>query len=252
MNSLILLLSVLISVLFLKNVSSKSLTEVVSRVYFGEDLRPQEHKHLVRLDITPGYTTTLCTGSIISPYLIVTAAHCVCFERLYFKAFSYPNTLVGQGTSKLAHPYYKADCGSRRAVYKDIVVDVGLLITKNAIAFTEYVQPIPLGKSGDGFGYTVTIAGYGAKEDDSNVPKQGKVTIQRCFKKQDVSLPAAMCSYGERRPGSGDSGGPVVHNGVLIGVISSGSCSRDTCTSFYTQVDVILQWFSSMKLVINK
>ncbi|XP_064292667.1 ovochymase-like [Plodia interpunctella] len=226
------------------DVTAKSVPEVDSRVYSGEDVRPGEHRYLVLLEITYSFNTmTRCSGSIISEQWIATAAHCSCKPQLTFKAMSfYPNTIIGYGNIQFTHPNFKS-CYTTTIEFHEAAVDVGLLNTHNRIIFNQFVQPIQMSASGVNLGDVITIAGYGHTETEilPNTPRQAAVTVQDCNVKENL-----LCSYGPKRTAPGDSGGPVTHNGKLVGITSSGICNSNICISYYAKIEVLLEFIKML------
>ncbi|XP_047992218.1 chymotrypsin BI-like [Leguminivora glycinivorella] len=212
-----------------------------------------QHRHLVLLNIRfwNPHEYSKCTGSIISNKWIITAAHCVnkdgimsVFVRQFNKERNRILTHVGPYNFYI-HPSFKNlnfdDASS-------VENDIALLKAPKRIIFDYNVSPIELAQVSPQIGDSVIMAGHGMNEisnKDPVLPRQGEGILVRCPKELDNML----CVYNHTTPWYGDSGGPLTHNGKLVGIVSGGSgpgCDDDypksLCLQRYSKIAYHYNW----------
>lgn len=134
-----------------------------------------------------------CSGSVVAPHAVLTAAHCLTDPR--------PITIEGRTVvARIAIPTFEP---------ATLAHDLALAIV--ASPFT--IAPLALGMPTGG---EIQLVGFG--EPMPNVQRQGIATITALETLQILSAgPAFTCD--------GDSGGPALANGAIVGVTSSGDCA---------------------------
>lgn len=217
----------------------------------------------------PRGSTFDCTGTVIAPRLILTAAHCA--ENLEAGGFTPASDyLVATGADDLrqvdrrdalrvesTHVYPEFDPGNLHG-------DAAILVLASPTSAT----PIPLATSADiglyAGGATVRLAGWGLTDGESNsAPKRLQTTTtvvqdpasckRRTRRFNPTYSPAfQLCTQNppELKTGGcfGDSGGPVIAqrsdgSPVEIGVVSTGAprCSTKL-PNIFTRVDKVSTW----------
>jgi secreted trypsin-like serine protease len=206
----------------------------------------------VALVITsPSKETSLCTGSILSPGLIVTAAHCVAGNpvsiRIVFSNRLSPESLRDsiEAANYLAHPSY--DPRKLRADQNDIAV----------VSFSEKLPrgfaPVPLLPETELLKNqeTVVLAGFGI--NDAETREGSGVLRETEVKIRDASLGKTEVVLDQTEGHGachGDSGGPafvrVGKKNYLWGVTSRGypNSASDNCAHevVYTRIGAHLDF----------
>lgn len=199
---------------------------------------PGQFPHSVILDSFDGKFSR-CGGSILTTYLIVTAAHC-----LRGKMPRHMTVTAGvQDRSK------DTDFEQKRSVKQfylhenytgGVHNDIGLIVLEEPLQFSKHVQPIDLPRPGEEFYGSAQIIGFGHMKEDSSVAsgvlRKVDVPIIRhaeCSRnysevEEEISVKMICAGAPGRDSCSGDSGGSMLcqrrkdRDIVLCGIISWG------------------------------
>ncbi|HEY6032832.1 MAG TPA: S1 family peptidase [Kofleriaceae bacterium] len=156
----------------------------------------------------------LCTATMITPRLLLTAAHCVNYANRYTDTHSGTFTIKRSSTAK--YVYYTTryeSYGSASEGYKD---DLAIVRLASAVPST-VASPYYAGHSYPAGGSGIAIYGYG----DTNPFSQTGFGTKRVWKGSWNGTLAPYLSGIDFVIAEGDSGGPVVAPGHgIIGVSS--------------------------------
>src|SRR5215218_3629305 len=237
----------------------------------GRGATVEEFPSLAYIEAHQGKTGFSCTGTVVSPRVILTAAHCIeDLERGGFTPAQQYAVATGTTTPSKAlrqnvfhvaetHVYPGFDPGGLHG-------DAGVLVLDRPTA----APPIAMAGSGDATlyegGAPVQLAGWGVTGANAkNAPESLRTTsmvVQKpalCKQKTRVDRPnysaaLQMCALDTptKRSGGcfGDSGGPSIGvradgTPVELGVISTGGAFCNTkLPNVLTRVDVISAWVS--------
>ncbi|XP_028169587.1 kallikrein-8-like [Ostrinia furnacalis] len=225
-----------------------SVFTIEPRVFSADDLRFDVHKYLVKLKVFHENHTGMCSGSILDNKWVITSAHCFKGGEKYVSVFH--QTDKGQRIIAKVDPVHihiHPNWVVGNVSITNRVNDLALLKTTNSIKFSDDVQSIKLSRTFPRSNQSGIIAGFGESETDLEPPREGFVTIDRCY----FGIPGLLCSDNTVRAGSGDSGGSLVSNGRLVGVTSA-SCKNveepKVCTTVYVSIAAHWNWIREMLL----
>lgn len=195
----------------------------------------------------------ICGGSIFSDHIVLTASHCV-YGLINSKELSVVagatllNSKDGQEfrvARFVMHPKY-------RDINKDY--DVVVMVLNGQFKFNQLVQPIPLARNMAPEGSKVFISGWGYL--DFNIP----VTPNHLMATEVEVFPDSSCKAaywymttdrmicagvvgGGVDACSGDSGGPMMYKGELVGIVSAGNgCGDPYYFGLYAKVPRLYDW----------
>ncbi|CAG0915565.1 unnamed protein product [Notodromas monacha] len=205
--------------------------------------------HLARIVFEPFPSLqSQCTGSLISPSFVLTAGHCLVkgvFKIFRWKYKNFNVTLGDLSTSETGETHEHTRSGIPLPFpfypkFKTAIdpTDIGLLKISPQANITDYTKPIALPPSSFELplNATVTVAGWGVSEtggDASDLLRWGSAQVddsEACSAKLSTKQ---ICLFDQARLQSscnGDSGGPVMYDGYVVGTVSYGTtdCPLDS------------------------
>ncbi|XP_017476405.1 PREDICTED: trypsin-1-like [Rhagoletis zephyria] len=194
-----------------------------------------------------------CGGSIINERTVITAAHCL-------KGISASYVRVHAGTkSRSSHEGVLVDAS---AVHYDprfnmatMDYDIGLVRLASGLTFSSKIQPIALPTEGELVldGDVALVAGWGfttPQGSGSYLLRYARVPIVNqavCNRQLNEYLTDRMICAGYAKGGIDacqmDSGGPLVVDEKLVGIVSWGlGCAQPNKPGVYTRVAELIPW----------
>lgn len=174
-------------------------------------------------------------------------------------------------TSEATQVQIKADNMTIHPDYNETSVqnNIALLHLVSAPTLNSNIQVATLPARSDAdssyFAETVVAAGWGLSQDGSDPSqalREASLTILDVYTCSDYFggtmeyvTESNLCTSGYRNVGTckGDQGGPLVHDGTQIGVVSMGSDLCEMCLpSVYTNVGKFLDWIRDNSDVVIK
>ncbi|XP_014213400.1 chymotrypsin-2 [Copidosoma floridanum] len=196
-----------------------------------------------------------CGGSIINDQWIVTAAHCL-------QKMGDRDITVITGTNRLseggvAYRSEKVIPHQKFSMMFFVRNDIGLIKVNRTIEFDEVTKPIPLPTTNiKENNYPAVVSGWGLVKGggtSADLPDElqylNTFLLSRwaCSKKTLFPMfsSSKICAFTKQNQGvcNGDSGGPLMADGNLVGVVSYGimGCALGL-PDFYTRVYSYLDW----------
>jgi V8-like Glu-specific endopeptidase len=194
--------------------------------------------------IVYGGNMGLCTGTLIAPNKVLTAAHCVLTQKKPYKViypiYFYKGDMLGpkfKATSVATHPSYDGGNKADLAVF---------MLDKNVPAAPPYSMASTPPKKGE----KITIVGYGLADNGAGADgwkRRGENEISAVY----PAIFTFSGGAGKALTCHGDSGGPAFawrnNKEILVGVCSTGLSGCDTL-SMNMRVDAYLSWINTLKV----
>uniref|UniRef100_A0A182N1R0 trypsin n=1 Tax=Anopheles dirus TaxID=7168 RepID=A0A182N1R0_9DIPT len=244
--------TVLFLVYALCEIACTSSIDHMERIIGGTDVKDGAAPYLVALKKNGSFS---CDGSIIGARWILTAAHCVI-------GLTPRNAVILAGTNNLnkGGKEYTVD---RVIPYRKYVhsrlgwMDIALIRLKAPVAIGKRINTIKYTTDDVPVNATLTIVGWGytgpiERTNQSQAINVRKIDLNQCremytkYPLQRASIyDGNLCSF--TRPGqgvcNGDSGGPVVWNRQLVGVVSWSGGDDPQCAVGYPDVHSRISFF---------
>ncbi|XP_076008714.1 trypsin-2-like [Genypterus blacodes] len=218
------------------------------KIVGGYECTPHSQPHAVSLNV--GYH--FCGGSLVSEEWVVSAAHC--YKSRIEVRMGEHNIQVTEGTEQYVHSSHVI----RHSGYNPNTLenDVMLIKLSEPAILNSYLQPVALPTSCAPAGTMCKVSGWGntmsATADENklqclNIPIRSDEDGHNSYPGMiDNTMFCAGYLEGGKDSYQGDSGGPVVCDGQLQGVVSWGyGCAEKDHPGVYAKVCAVVDWLHS-------
>ncbi|XP_055912243.1 trypsin 3A1-like [Eupeodes corollae] len=204
----------------------------------------------------------ICGGSIINKRTILTAAHCLKYTDSKLLKIRVGSKMKSSGGKLVAVKSVSSHSGFLSSTMD---YDIGIIRLADDLEFSDSVQPIALPAAGEDVaeGASAIVSGWGFYTpfgpeaqylQYAEVPIINQATCNRLF--QNVITDRMVCAgvlTGGIDACTMDSGGPLVVNSKLVGIVSWGiSCALPNKPGVYTRVSELIPWVADYLKKFNE
>ncbi|CAI5722620.1 unnamed protein product [Peronospora effusa] len=221
-----------------------------ARIFGGSEADAARFPFIVSLRKDTASSNTYCGGTLIASQYVVTAGHCVMTDGTTMYASI--GSAFGSGSSD--GQQIQVIKGYRHPLYNTSAhrYDIGVLKLERGVP-TKTIELCAADGSDNEVGQIATVGGWGLTENGSQSLLLKKVDVRiisnvECNKQYSNRITKDMlCAGGGNGKDScsGDSGGPLIANNVLVGIVSWGGRCGLTA-GVYTRVSYVQDYINDI------
>ncbi|XP_073846503.1 trypsin alpha-4-like [Musca autumnalis] len=193
-----------------------------------------------------------CGGSVYSPNVIVTAAHCLQSVSTTVLKVRAGSTTWNAGGTLVSVAAFKNHEGYNSWT---MVNDIAVIRLSSSLTYGSTIKAIGLATKAPANGAAAVVSGWGTLQSgaatlpttlqyvDLKIVSQAECASSAYGYGSEVK-PSMICAYSAGKDScQGDSGGPLVSGGVLVGVVSWGyGCAFANYPGVYADVATLRSW----------
>lgn len=227
---------------------SNGVTSTARGIRNGDPAPSCASNSIAFIDSTISTGDYLCSGVLIRPNVVLTAGHCVAGGNHSMKVAVGKHPTI-TSTVQALHPQYQTNG------YPTAGIDVGLVFLSQSL---NDVVPLPLTQTIPPIGSSVTAFGFGlngvGQDGNGNLGMLLEGALQLVsYANGSSAMPAALVAHANtpksQETCEGDSGGPLLYQGQVVGILSGGNAKGNRCVdstdSSFTTIAVALPWIVS-------
>ena len=229
-----------------------------ARIIGGHEVDVNKHPYLVSVRYRSEENTPYlhkCAGAIYSERVVLTAAQCVVDIKSNEKVLIVALANSRTGVDGLPYPVLKWVSHPNYSSWT-VDYDIGIMIIDDVFDFQHLpINPIPIKAVRPLDGKLATVPGWGYREEfgpssanleEVQVPIVSNVDCLKAYGTGEITERMICAGYlktGGKDACQGDTGGPLVIDNQLIGLVSWGrGCARPGYPSVYTYVSTLTKW----------
>ncbi|XP_004517768.1 trypsin beta [Ceratitis capitata] len=224
------------------------------RIVGGQQTDITQYPYQVSIRLDSSVLIHICGGSIYAPRIIITAAHCL--KGRYastIRVVAGSSTIADQTEQGVAAQKLIYHSGYKKKTHSN---DVGLIILKESLVYSDTVQPIELAAGSTKVGTHAIATGWG--KDEASAQQMSKLLqavelqivdtlacgVQYAAKNYVITeeMICAGAEDGAKDTCQGDSGGPLAVDGKLLGIVSWGIGCAQAYPGVYASVPYHTEW----------
>ncbi|XP_053123573.1 thrombin-like enzyme elegaxobin-1 [Hemicordylus capensis] len=223
-----------------------------NRIIGGEECSVDKHPWLSLMFLRD---MPMCSAVLLNQDWVITAAHCYTSENI--------EIWLGVHSKEVSTGYEQIrnnkNCCFNTRSQTALPPDIMLIQLSSSVDFNEYVTPLALPTSCPSAGAKCEVMGWGSNTAPQvtypDVPYCTSVKItsdEKCQAAYPGGVNENMVCAGDKEESKGackgDSGGPLICNGTLQGIVSfgNGPCTEPSHPAVYTSVCKNLGWIKTV------
>ncbi|KAJ8673925.1 hypothetical protein QAD02_005187 [Eretmocerus hayati] len=222
----------------------------VTRIRNGVFVLDKNYPWIVNIHFSPYHMPGYCGGSIIAPKFVLTATHCLYKGSQPLADADHINVVSSYGQKGFAYYFAKVIpfTSTLDPVHFVPYYDITVIVLREPIQNARTISLPPRGFEVPP-GTLIQAFGWGENEyaKMSRTLRTALVKTIPCYNNWYNRMMPYICidsSISSTCPG--DSGGPVVYKGYLVGIVSRGARPCGTGPVTFTKVSQYIDWIQSV------
>ncbi|XP_043986021.1 mast cell protease 1A-like isoform X2 [Gambusia affinis] len=213
------------------------------KIIGGHEVNPHKHSYMVFLRlVSKADELKGCGGFLIREDFVMTAAHCQAKAHGSYEVF-YGFDKHSENHKKVS---VKKDFPHVHYNESDYTNDIMLLKLSHNVSSAHNIKHIePAKEESSSLPNPCSVCGWELQSSTKLPSKLLKVNVV-LVENQDCVKESAYCSEGKTGTSGGDSGGPLICNGMAYGVVSASKPIDGSTLYKYTNVPDTIDWINNI------